>query len=67
MTPQTTENKIAFDCIAFKRAVQERMYEETRDLTTEQELAYYDNQARNGSLGAWWKAIVQRSLQVGDA
>jgi len=54
------ETDFTFDCIAFKRQVQERLLEATRDMPAEQELAYYREQAETGPLGDWWRSLRAR-------
>jgi hypothetical protein len=48
-----------FDCVEFKRRVQEEMYRETRDMTPEEEIAWYRERAETGALGDWWREIVR--------
>ena len=54
-TPMTTEK--TFDCVDFKRRAQERIYEQIRSMTHEQERAYFEQEAERGTLGEWWKRI----------
>ena len=37
-----------FDCIEFKRRAQERIYEETKGMTREQEIQYFRRAVENG-------------------
>jgi len=48
-----TTNK-TFDCLAFKRAAQLRIYDEIKDLSREDQLAYFHTKADHGPLSAWW-------------
>ena len=56
MNPTTTE--ATFDCIAFKREAQSRIYEVIRWMTPEEQLAYFREQAEIGRLGEWWKQLA---------
>jgi hypothetical protein len=47
----------AFDCLAYKDRVQQEIYEEIRDLTAEEQIAYYNRSAEKGPLATWWRAI----------
>lgn len=49
----TTINK-KFDCIAFKRSAQLAIYEEIKNMTREEHLAYFCTRAESGPLGDWW-------------
>jgi len=44
-----------FDCIEFKRAAQARIYEQIKDLSPEEELAYYHRAVEEGPFAEWWK------------
>ena len=44
----------AFDCIAFKRAAQLIIYEEIKNLSREEEIAYFRHKAETGSFKDWW-------------
>ena len=46
-----------FDCIAFKRKAQERIYEATKNMTLEEKLEYFNRRAETGPLGEWWKSL----------
>jgi hypothetical protein len=43
-----------FDCIAFKRAAQLKIYEEIKGLSREEEMAYFRNKAETGPFKDWW-------------
>jgi hypothetical protein len=43
-----------FDCIAFKRTAQLQIYEEIKDLSREEEIAYFHNKAETGPFREWW-------------
>ena len=44
----------SFDCIAFKRAAQMQIYEEIKDMSREEELAYFHSKAETGPFREWW-------------
>ena len=50
-----------FDCVAFKRQAQAKIYEETRAMTPDEQAAYFRRRAQSGSLGAWWKRVSATS------
>jgi hypothetical protein len=56
------KGKREFDCIAFKRQAQSKVYEETKNLTLEDQVAYFRKRANSGSLGKWWKRLPSASL-----
>lgn len=53
-----------FDTIEFKRKVQAEIYEEIKGLSPEQEMEYFRQQAANGPLGKWWKALERHSRRA---
>ena len=55
-----------FDCIRFKRAAQEQLYEKTKDMNLDQEAAYYRKIAINGSLGKWYQSIKTKNSKNRD-
>jgi hypothetical protein len=44
-----------FDCIAMKREAQSRIYEETKDMTHEQQIEYFRLGVHEGSFRDWWE------------
>lgn len=54
------EPKKSFDCVEMKRRAQERIYERIKDLSPEEEIAYFQRAAQTGPLGDWWQALVGR-------
>ena len=60
-TKQTTK---AFDCIAYKREVQRRIYEETKHMTVDEQLEYFRRRAEGGSLGSWWQKVPATSNEA---
>lgn len=49
--------KKKFDCIAMKRKIQTKIYEETKNLTDEELSTYYKNSVETGPLAHWWKKV----------
>lgn len=49
-----------FDCIAFKREVQARMYEETRNLSSDQLLAYFRKKVEEGPFAEYFEAVREK-------
>lgn len=52
-----TKTKKMFDCVEFKRKVQAEIYDETKNMTAQEEIAYFNRTAQQGSLGSRWKKI----------
>ena len=48
-------NKKEFDCIAIKREAQSRIYEETKDMTPQQQIEYFRNAVRKSHFREWWE------------
>lgn len=46
-----------FDCIAFKRKVQEEIYQETKDMTPEEELEYIHRQVQESEI---WRKFQKK-------
>ena len=44
-----------FNCLEYKDRVQAKIYEEIKDLSIEQQVAYFRKRAESGSFGKWWK------------
>ena len=55
--------KKTFDCIAFKQKAQERIYEEIKDMSWEEEVTYFQRAAKSGPLGSWWKRVQEAQEQ----
>ena len=47
----------SFDCLQFKRQVQEKIREEIEGMTLEEEQEFFRRRAEEGPLGGWWKAV----------
>ena len=46
-----------FDCLKMKAEIQAKMYEETKDMTTSEVLAYFKVKAQKN---AWWRKLEER-------
>ena len=55
-TKKKTDGGEGFDCVAFKRRAQARIYERLKGLSPEEGIAYFRRAAEEGPLGDWWKA-----------
>jgi len=55
----TTEKQ--FDCIALKRRAQDRISEETADMTHAEYVAWLRRSIATGPLADWWSALPGRS------
>ncbi len=49
-----------FDCIAFKRAAQEKIYEQIHGMTPVEEIAWFRRKVESGPYGELWRRIVAR-------
>jgi len=54
---KTNDAKKGFDCVAFKRQAQSRIYEQIKGLSPEEEIEYFRRAADEGPLGNWWKKL----------
>jgi hypothetical protein len=61
----TTPTKIdkTFDCLEYKRRQRTNVFEEIKDLTHDQERAYFEERAERGPLGDWWKRVKAADRQ----
>jgi hypothetical protein len=48
-------NKKESDCIAMKREAQSRIYEETKNMTPQQQIEYFRNAVRKSRFREWWE------------
>lgn len=51
-----------FDCLAFKAQAQAQIYEKIKDMTPEEEIAYFRNSAKTGKLRHFWQKIELNRL-----
>jgi len=49
-----------FDCIKFKRAAQEKIYEKIKGMTPAEEIAWFRNKVESGPYGDLWKRIAAK-------
>jgi pyridoxine/pyridoxamine 5'-phosphate oxidase len=52
-----TKAKKAFDCLEFKEQVQEKIYEDIKNLSVAEQIAYFQKRIENSNLGDWWQSI----------
>jgi len=52
-----------FDCLAYKREAQLKIYEKIKDMTTKEEVAYFQQAVESGPFAELWKSL-RRSTQV---
>ena len=62
---QKTPNEDQFDCIAFKERVQSRIYEEIKDLSHDEEIAYFRRRVEKGPFAELWRRIPSRAPVTG--
>ena len=55
----TTQGR-TFDCVAMKRRIQERIYEEAKEMTSEELGAYFRTRARQGPFGVHWQQATAK-------
>lgn len=46
-----------FDCLEFKQLAQDKIAEETKNLSPEKQIEYFRQKANSSSLGSWWKSV----------
>ncbi|MBI4548997.1 MAG: hypothetical protein HY707_13520 [Ignavibacteriae bacterium] len=56
----TTHKKKDFDCIEIKRDAQSKIYEAIKQMTPEEEIAYFRKSVDNSKLSKWWKSVPSR-------
>jgi len=49
--------KKKFDCVEMKHDIQAKIYEETKNMTWEQESAYRLKAIETGPLAKWWQEV----------
>lgn len=57
MTPTPIEKE--FDCLAFKRKAQLKIYEKIKDLTTAEQATYFQQAVESGPFAELWKSLPQ--------
>ena len=53
----------AFDCVAFKRQAQSKVYEDTRQMKVAEQVEYFRRRAQSGALGSWWKRVSPSNVE----
>ena len=60
------KNNNGFDCIAFKREAQSKIYGEIKDFSPMEEMRYFRKKVAFGPFGKWWRSIKVRSQKTED-
>ncbi len=60
----TTKKSKAFDCLAFKDQVQSEIYEETKDMSHEEEIAYFREAVQKGPFAELWRKLAAQREQA---
>ena len=55
--------KKKFDCVEMKHAIQEKLYEETKNMSWEQERDHLRKKIETGPLAEKWKAIQEQQAK----
>ena len=55
-----TKTEKQFDVLEFKDSVQTTISQETKNMTVQEELAYFRKEAERDILGAWWQKVKAR-------
>ena len=55
---QKTPNEGQFDCMAFKRDVQSKIYGEIKDLSAREEIAYFRRSVETGPFARLWRSVA---------
>jgi hypothetical protein len=50
-----------FDCIGFKRAAQEKIYEQIKGMTPAEEIAWFRQKVAHGPFGSWAEHMTSRT------
>lgn len=58
---KTDKIEKALDCVEMKRRIQERIYEETRDMDAKQLVAYFRRRVEQGAFADLWSAALPQS------
>ena len=53
-----------FDCIAFKRAAQQSIYEQIQNMTPVEEIAWFKQQVESGPYGDLWTRISAKESKT---
>ena len=55
-----THNKKEFDCIQIKRDAQSKIYQAIKQMTPEEEIAYFRQSVDQSKFSKWWKSVSSR-------
>ena len=55
--------KKAFDCVQMKRRIQEKVYEETKDMTPQERIAYLRRRVEEGPFAQLWREGLARQAE----
>jgi len=58
------KSKEGFDCLAFKWKVQERIYEEIKNQTAEEQILYFRHHVETGPFSDLVKRLRQRAIDA---
>ena len=56
-----TPNEGGFDCTAFKQRAQSKIYEEVKDLSADEELAYFRRRVETGPFAKLWRSLASKT------
>lgn len=57
-----SQNK-TFDCVEMKRRIQEKIYEETKDMTPQERVAYFRRRVEQGPFAKLWRQGLARQAE----
>lgn len=58
-----TKNK-SLDCVELKNRIQKKIYQEIKNLTHDEEIAYYRKSAKDGPLSGWWRRVTEKKKTI---
>ena len=58
------KSKKTFDCIVSKREAQARIYRDIRNMTAQEQIAYFDRKVRTGPLAGFWMRLMKGRRQA---
>ena len=53
----STKTKKTFDCLEFKQQVQEKIYEDIKNLSIAEQITYFQETIENSDLKDWWQSL----------
>lgn len=56
----TTQRNKKFDCIQNKRDAQTKIYQTIKQMTPEEEIAYFRQSIDQSKFSNWWKSLTSR-------